>query len=236
MITPLVSAVIPVKNGERYLSYAIESIMKNDYHPIEIIVVNDHSDDRTVEVARSFPKVRCLLNKGHGASNAYNTGIEAANGELIAFNAHDDLWTPEKLRVQVAYMMEHPEIQYTISRMKLFLEPGSTPPSGFKKHLLEGDHVGKLLETLMARKSLFERIGKFDPDVAISMDADWYARASDQQITMAIIPEVLLYRRVHNSNLSLSVTANNKGYNEEMLSILKRSVARKKQICWTRDS
>ncbi len=229
MNTPLVSAIIPVKNGAQYLSAAIESIVQNDYAPLEIIVVYDHSVDRTVEVAQSFQNVRCIPNKGHGASCAYNTGIEAANGDLIAFNAHDDLWTPDKLRVQVAYMMAHPEVQYTITRMKLFLEPGSTPPLGFKQHLLEGDHVGKLLETLIARKPLFERIGKFNPDIEISMDADWYAMASDQNISMAIIPNVLLYRRVHNSNLSLSVTANGKRYNEEMLTILKRSVARKKQ-------
>jgi glycosyltransferase involved in cell wall biosynthesis len=227
MTNPLVSVVIPTKNSERYLASAIESVIRTDYTPMEIIVVDGQSVDKTAEIARSFEVVRYIRQHNHGLSNAYNIGIDAARGELIAFQASDDLWTRDKLSTQVNYMLNHPEIQYTIARVKFFLEPGIPSPPGFRQELLEGDHVGRILETLVVRKSLFEVVGKFDPDITISMDVDWYARANDNDIPMAVLPQVLLYRRVHDSNHSLNVSVNNQNFNTEMLKILKRSVKRK---------
>jgi hypothetical protein len=131
---------------------------------------------------------------------------------------------PTKLSLQVNYLMDHPEIQYTIAMVKFFLEPGHNVPPGFKQELLRGRHVGKIMETLVARKSLFEVIGRFDDGMALAEDADWYARANDQKIPMAIIPEVLLHKRVHNANASSDAQTSNR----ELLKALKRSIERKK--------
>ncbi len=224
---PLVSIVIPVKNGELFLAHALDSVVAQTYKNYEIVVVDGQSVDRTAEVAKSYEAVRYIYQTSHGLSHAYNIGIDAARGELIAFLAHDDKWTPDKLSVQVNYLMNHPDIQYTIARVKFFLEPGFPTPPGFRKELLENDHVGRILETLVARKSIFDVLGKFDPVVAISMDVDWYSRANDSNVPMAILSEVLLYRRVHDTNNSLQVEINNQRYNEEMLKLLRRSVRRK---------
>jgi glycosyltransferase involved in cell wall biosynthesis len=222
-----VSVIIPVKNGERFLASALDSVVAQTYRHYEIIVVDGQSADRTAEIAKSYEAVRYICQTGHGLSHAYNIGIDAARGEFIAFLAHDDILTPGKLSVQVDYLMDHPVIQYTIARVKFFLEPGFPVPPGFRKELLENDHVGRILETLVARKSLFDVIGKFDPEVAISMDVDWFVRANDRDVSMAILPQVLLYRRVHDANTSLQVEINNQRYNEEMLKLLRRSVRRK---------
>jgi glycosyltransferase involved in cell wall biosynthesis len=141
MTNPLVSVVIPTKNSERFLASAIESVIKTNYTPMEIIVVDGHSADKTEEIARSFDGVQFILQHNQGLSNAYNIGIDAAAGKLIAFHASDDLWTPDKLDVQVSYLLEHLDVQYTIARVKFFLEPGYSPPPGFKHELLKGDHV-----------------------------------------------------------------------------------------------
>jgi glycosyltransferase involved in cell wall biosynthesis len=218
---------MPVKNGERFLTSALDSVEAQTYKQYEIIVVDGQSVDRTAEIAKSYEAVRYICQTGHGLSNAYNVGIDAARGELIAFLAHDDVWTPDKLSIQVEYLMNHPEVQYTIARVKFFLEPGFPLPPGFRKGLLENDHVGRILETLVTRKSLFDVIGKFDPHVAISMDVDWFSRASDSNVPMAVLSEVLLNRRVHDTNTSLQAEINNQGYNEEMLKLLRRSVRRK---------
>src|SRR5262249_22633073 len=105
-----------------------------------------------------------------------------------------------------------------------FLEPGNAVPPGFKKELLEGEHVGKIMETLVARKTLFAAIGGFDGGMALAEDADWYARANDHKVSMAIIPHVLLHKRVHNGNASSDAQTSNR----ELLKAMKRSIERKK--------
>lgn len=222
-----VSVIIPVKNGERFLRSALDSVVSQTYRNYEIIVVDGESSDKTAEIAQSYASVRYIYQTVHGLSHAYNMGIRAARGEFIAFLAHDDVWTSDKLSVQVEYLMTHADIQYTIARVKFFLEPGFPSPLGFRKELLKDDHVGRILETLVVRKSLFDVIGNFDTEVAISMDVDWFVRTNDRGVRMAVIPHVLLHRRVHDANTSLQFEVNSRRYDEEMLKLLRRSVHRK---------
>jgi glycosyltransferase involved in cell wall biosynthesis len=219
-----VSVIVAVQNGERYLAAALDSIAAQTYPPAEVIVVDGHSVDRTTEIAQSFAQVRLIAQTAHGVADAYNIGIEAARGELVAFLSHDDLWTPNKLSVQVNYLGEHPVIQYTIARMKYFLEPGVALPLGFRSDLLENEHVGYMMETLVARRSLFEHIGLYDTRLPIGEDVDWFARAHDSRIPMAVLPDVLLYKRVHDENISLhpSITWH------YMFNLLKQSIDRKR--------
>ena len=226
MNAPLVSVIIPVKNGERILPLALNSVLAQDYQPLEIIVVNDHSTDRTAEIARSFAYVQVLSPTGKGVASVWNDGIAAAKGELVAFLSHDDLWTPDKLRLQVHYLLEHPEIHYVIARVQFFIEPGCAIPSGFRKELLEQDHVGRVPETLVARKRLFDTIGKFDPRLSTAEDVDWFARAHDCGVPMAVIPKVLLHKRIHDTNISLNVPENNRN----LLQALKQSIDRKRAM------
>ena len=223
---PLVSVIIAVKNGERFLAAAIESVLAQDYAPYEIIVVDGHSVDATTAIAKSYPCVRLIAQVEQGVADAYNVGIDAARGELIAFLSHDDLWTPNKLSAQVDYMLCHPEIQYAITQVRFFLEPGLTLPAGFRKELLVEDHVGLMMETLMARKACFDLIGGFDPCYSSSEDADWFARASDQQVPWGVVPQVLLRKRVHDANLTFT---DPKSF-RNMFRILKRSIERKRSL------
>jgi glycosyltransferase involved in cell wall biosynthesis len=224
MTRPLVSVVIAVKDGERFLASAISSVLEQDYQPFEIIVIDGQSVDNTAPIAKSFEEVRYICQVNQGIADAYNVGVEAARGEFIAFLSHDDLWTPDKLDVQVNYMLNRPGIQYTVARVKFFLEPGCSIPPGFRRELLEGDHVGRIMETLVARRPLFDAIGKFDPQLTISEDADWFARASDHKVPTAVIPQVLLWKRVHDTNASLDVDLGHR----DLLKALRRSVTRKR--------
>jgi len=153
---PLVSVIMAVRNGERFLAQAIESVLNSDYRPIEILIVDGQSEDKTEEIARSFPLLRYICQPNTGISEAYNLGIKEAKGEFVAFNSHDDVWTRDKLRLQVDYLMRHPEIQYVTAQAKFFLEKGCDIPSGFRRELLEGPHVCHIMETLVVRKSLFQ--------------------------------------------------------------------------------
>src|SRR5262249_34206604 len=119
---PLVSVVMIVRNGERFLASAIRSVLAQDYRPLDVVVGDGQSTDSTVAVAARFPDVRLILQEGRGVADAYNVGIAAARGELVAFLSHDDLWTPDKVSTQVALLQAQPAIQYCVARAKFFLE------------------------------------------------------------------------------------------------------------------
>ena len=225
MTYPLVSCIVIVKNGERYLASALQSILDQDYRPIEMIVVDGQSSDRTVEIARSYPEVQFIVQKRPGSAEAYNLGIQTASGEFVAFLSHDDLWTSDKLTTQVTYMMQNPELQYTISRTEFFLEEGCPVPARFKVNLLQGDHVLYGMETLVARKHLFEQIGGLSPEFHFANDTDWFKRARDLKVKMAIIQKVLLRKRIHESNTTIYCSE----LTTELLHIARRSLSRQKQ-------
>src|SRR4029079_2498347 len=105
---PLVSVIVPVYNGERYLREALESVFAQTYRAIEVIVVDDGSPDDSGTIGQSFPEVRYIHQTNQGVAAARNNGIEAARGEFFAFLDQDDLWVPEKLNVQVEYFLGHP--------------------------------------------------------------------------------------------------------------------------------
>lgn len=225
---PLVSVIIPVKNGERFLAVAINSVLEQNYKRYELIVVDGKSTDCTAIIAKSFEGVHYVRQIDEGFGNALNAGIDAAAGEFIAFTSFDDLWVKDKLSLQVSYLMQHPEVQYTITKVRYFLEEGDVVPPGFRRELLASDHSGYMPETLMVRKSLFDRIGNFCSDMKMSADVDWFARAKDLHIPMALVPEVLVYKRVHSANSTL--TPNNVlTSNHELLQSLKNSIDRQKQ-------
>lgn len=222
----LVSVIIPVYNGERYLAEAIESVLVQTQKPDEIIVVDGESQDNTEKVARSYRQVYYICDSTRGLANARNRGIDVCQGEFIAFLDHDDRWTPNKLKVQVEHLINNPKIQYVNALVKLFLEPGCALRIGYTEKSLNRAMVGRTPGTLVARKSVFDRIGRFSPDFVIGCDVEWFTRAKDNNIPMAIIPKVLLYKRLHNNNLSGSVHVNR----QELFKILKKSIGYQRKM------
>jgi glycosyltransferase involved in cell wall biosynthesis len=109
---PLVSIIVPVRNGERFIRRTLESALTQTYHPIEIIVVDDGSTDRTaaiVEALASYDKRCNLFRRPHsGVSASRNFGVSQARGTLIAPLDADDLWHPQKIARQVAVMQSSP--------------------------------------------------------------------------------------------------------------------------------
>jgi len=223
---PLVSVIVPVLNGDRFLDQALQSIFNQSYRNFEIILVDGNSTDDTKAIAISYPEINYICQTNQGIANAHNIGIEAAKGEFIAFLSHDDLWTTDKLTTQINNLLEHAHLQYTIARVKFFLEAGHSIPKGFRPNLLEGDHIAYGLESLVVRKDLFQIVGNFSSEFSIAIDVDWYARAKDSQVEMSIINKVLLHKRIHNSNTSLNIEVNN----QNLLKLLSHSIKRKRDI------
>ena len=107
MKLPLVSIIIPVYNGSKYLGEAIDSALRQTYKNIEIVVVNDGSTDngKTESVAKSYgDKIRYFSKPNGGVSSALNYAIKESKGEYISWVSHDDLIYPNKIEAQIEYL------------------------------------------------------------------------------------------------------------------------------------
>jgi len=221
---PLVSIIIPVYNGARYLRAALESVFAQTYRPFEVIVVDDGSVDDSGVIAQSFPEVRYIRQENQGVAAARNNGIDLARGEFFAFLDQDDLWTPEKLRLQIGHLLSHPDLGYTLTHQQFFLDPGATLPAWFRKELLASVHPGWVLGTLVVRRAMFETVGNFATGYTAANDSDWFFRAKAARIPMAVVPELLLLKRIHGANDS----GRSKEILSELLKVVKTSLDRQR--------
>lgn len=197
---PLVSAIIPVHNGERYLREAIESILAQTYRPIELVVVDDGSVDRSAAICQRFAGIRYVYQPRAGAAAARNRGVNAATGALLSFLDADDLWVREKLVRQVAALEAAPDMDMVLSHVRQFHSPELDPQA---KARIAGDgavlagHVG----TLLIRRPSFLRVGPFTTEWRVGEFIDWFARATELGLRQVTLPEVTLLRRLHTRNM-----------------------------------
>lgn len=222
---PLVSIILCVRNGEDYLRESIESVLGQSYTSWELIVIDGGSEDESAAIARSYPGVRCIPQTGTGIPNAYNQGVATANGDLLAWISHDDIWLPEKLIQQVAAMQDNPAAAYCNCHVQHFLQPGSEIPLGFRPELLESHQPAFIMETLLARRSAFEQVGLFDESYVVAEDVDWFSRARAIDLPYIMLPSTLVRKRVHGSNASLTTPDHDK----LMMRLVKASLERKKR-------
>jgi glycosyltransferase involved in cell wall biosynthesis len=203
MSDPTVSVVMAVLDAEPFLRESLDSVVFQR-HPVEIVVVDGGSKDGSAEIASSYEEVRLVEQRGRGLGNAWNEGIAASSGELIAFLDSDDRWLPGKLDAQIARLEADQGLAGVIGMVRFFLEAGEPLPSGFRPHLLQGEHVGQMPGALLARRRTFERVGVFEESYRIAVDVDWFARLKDAGLGLGMIPELVLEKRVHGSSLSHS--------------------------------
>ena len=222
----LVSVIIPVYNGARYLREALESVFAQTYRPFEVIVVDDGSSDDSGKIAQSFPDVRYIHQANQGVAAARNNGIEAARGEFLAFIDQDDLWTPEKLKLQIACLLNNPDLGYTLTQQRFFLDPGAALPGWFRKELLNSVHTGWVLGTLVVRRAVFDTVGNFATGYTAASDGDWFFRAKAAGISMEVVPELLLLKRIHGANES----AHAKEVLSELRKVVKSSLDRQRSV------
>jgi glycosyltransferase involved in cell wall biosynthesis len=221
----LVSIIIPVYNGEKYLAQALESVAAQDYAPLEVIVVDDGSTDGTAQIAQSRAGVRYTYQANQGSGSARNTGLAAATGDFIAFLDADDLWLPGKLHAQMEYLLEHPDVGFVLANMESFLEPGTTWPAGLNQAYYAQRPVAYLPSALVCRRRVFDKVGLFDAQFRTGEDSDWFFRARDAGVPMAVVPHVLIRRRIHSGNL----TQQTRDVSANLLKLVRASVDRKRR-------
>lgn len=192
---PLVSVVVPVYNGDRFLAETLQSILDQDYEPLEVIVVDDGSTDSSSEVAQSLP-VRYHYQDNAGPCVARNAGASMADGDFISFCDADDLFLPGRLRKQVAHLLDRSDLGCVLVRAGVFTESGVAMP----EWLPEEEQV--TWEAALVRRSVFESVGGFDPAYAPSEGFEWLARLKDAGYGIDVLPETLAGRRIHDRNIA----------------------------------
>ena len=199
-----ISVIIPVYNCDRYLGEAIESVLKQTYQPSEIIIIDDGSTDKSAEVAKSFGDlIKYELQENGGAATARNRGTELATGDYFAFLDADDLWTENKLKLQIEAFNKNPQLDMVFGYVEQFHSPEL--PDNIKSKIycpsgsMKGHHVG----TMMIKRDALFRIGKFDENLNIADFIDWYLKATQAGLQSFMLPEVLLKRRLHDTNMSI---------------------------------
>jgi glycosyltransferase involved in cell wall biosynthesis len=226
---PSVSVVIPVLDGERFLAQAIVTALEQTHRPLETIVVDDGSSDRSAEIAEELG-VLVLRRPHRGVSAARNAGIAAARGQLVALLDADDRWPADRLAVQVDRLRRRPELGFVLGRARILLEPGTPRPEWFTDDLDAGESM-LALATILARREVFDRIGGFDESTEICEDLEWLARARDAGIPYDVLDDVVLEYRFHGANSGLS---RRRDLERGVLRTLRRSIARKRRMAASR--
>ncbi|AGY60245.1 glycosyltransferase family 2 protein [Gloeobacter kilaueensis] len=219
---PKVSVIVPVYNVEPYVAAALHSVLDQTYRDFEVIVVDDASPDRSVEICRSFrdPRLRIVQQANRGLAGARNTGIRHARGEYLAFLDSDDLWAATKLQKHVAHLDSHPEVGLSFSR-SAFIDGAGQPLNYYQMprlsgidaaHLLCRNPVGNGSAPVIRRQTLAdiaypgEREGEpcyFDEQFRQSEDIECWVRIALQTgWQIEGIPEALTFYRVNAGGLS----------------------------------
>jgi glycosyltransferase involved in cell wall biosynthesis len=215
---PDVSVVLPAYNVREHIGEAIDSVLAQGIEAMEIIVVDDGSHDGTADfVAEHYPAVRLYRKANGGAATARNLGMQQARGRYVAFLDADDVWLPGKLRIQLGYLEQHPDLRLVCGGFSFWLPDDSgsfTDPAAAYPAITtaapEPEHSGwlyhKLLlanfvwtSTVVMRRSLIEEIGLYDESLRLGQDYDYWLRASRVTPIHRLGGVMALYRKHDNS-------------------------------------
>jgi glycosyltransferase involved in cell wall biosynthesis len=226
---PLISCIVPVFNAQRYLPETLHSILAQTYRRTEIIVADDGSTDGTAEqVAGYGSRIRYVRQPNAGPAAARNLGLNIARGEFVAFLDQDDLWHPEKLARQLDRFDARHELDISITHVRLFwVSALRAEEARFRGHRITGDLPGYITGTLLARRELFQSVGLFNPVLRYGDAMDWFVRAAERSAASELLPDALLYHRVHQNNLSRRESSASRN---EFLHILKATLDRRRSL------
>jgi glycosyltransferase involved in cell wall biosynthesis len=212
-----IDVVIPVYNGAQYIRECVASVLSQTLKPYRVIVVDDGSTDNTVETVNALiesdPTVTLhRLGRNCGVSAARNVGVGLSDAPFVAFVDADDIWTPNKLALQLGvFKSGNRQIGFVHSAVFFIDEAGDRRPPGrgFSPHLLRGNVFSKLLRegnvltgsasSVMIKRAVLDKAGGFDDQLYFGEDWDvWLRLAAISEADYT--PEAVVGIRVHPSS------------------------------------
>jgi len=232
MNRPLLSVIIPAYNGEAFLTEAVDSIHRQNYDPLEIIIVDDGSTDDTARIAESFKDdVRYIYQAHHGRPAAgRNRGVKESAGEVIGFLDQDDLWPANKLDLQIPHMVDESSLDVILGHTQmLHLSNQVDGKRTFAAMSKPVDYM--LLSSALFKKPVFGKVGLFDESLAyFGDDLDWFIRAREKGVSVRQLEDVTLFWRIHETNTSHNpvIRDHARGYDRALTEVIKKSLDRRR--------
>lgn len=227
---PLISVVIPVYNGEKTIRETIESVLNQTFSDFELIVINDGSQDSTLEIVSTIqdPRIKVFSYPNAGLSASRNRGIQLASGEYIALIDADDLWTPDKLEAQLTALQANPQAAVAYSWTDFINESNQFLRRGCYVSV-NGDIYANLLvvnfvengSNPLIRKQAFTEVGSFDKSLGNAADWDMWLRLAARYHFVAVpLPQVLYRQSSQSMSSKIDLLAS------ECLKVIERGYAR----------
>lgn len=210
MAEPKVSVVIPTYNHAHYVTMAVESVLRQDYGNLEVLVIDDGSTDETQQKLRPyFSRIRYFYKKNGGTPNALNYGLARAEGEYICWLSADDLFLGRKISKQVELMARHPEMGFSYTAFTVIDGNGvqqyavDSPYYPEKKDLVRQLAKGCFINgsSVMMRRVAMEKVGFFDEGLPQAHDYDLWVRFL-RHYDCGYLRDYLLAYRWHGENMS----------------------------------
>jgi glycosyltransferase involved in cell wall biosynthesis len=218
---PLISVIIPVYNGKDFIQDAIQSVLDQKYPNLEILVIDDGSTDQTREkIDGCSDHVTYIHQTNQGPGSARNTGLKLAKGEIIGFLDADDLWPNSRLMKLKDRIDQDSSIEVVLGHTLSKELPGV---SGTPKNLLR-PHILPVFGCGLFKRSIFDKVGFIDPALRYSEDQDWFLRAKEAKISMAILKDIVLIRQLHKNNMTSGTNWQDTG----ILEAVRKSLERRK--------
>lgn len=224
---PLVTVVIPAYNAAPYIGEAIDTVRAQTYRWIQVIVIDDGSNDGTGDVVRRFgPSIRYVRQRRGGTGAARNLGVAMAGGSFLAFLDADDRYPPQRIARQIAAFDDDPELQVVYGHVREFVSPDLEPGRAARLRRPASRAPGLISTAMLARPEVFSRVGPFAEHLTIGVDLDWYARMAESGLRTHMLPDIVLERRLHSNNSGLRERASRTHYVE----VLKAALDRRREV------
>lgn len=207
-IMPLISVIIPVYNGERTIKETVKSVLDQSFTDLEIILINDGSQDGTLEVVYSIKdsRLKVFSFENAGVAVSRNRGVERACGEYIAFLDADDLWTQDKLAAQLTALQHNPQAAVAYSLVDYIDEMGDFLHHGHRIKINGNAYQQMLVENLLEngsnpliRREAIIEVGGFDGSLTPAEDWDMWLRLAAGYEFVAVPCPQILYRTLSRS-------------------------------------
>ncbi|MBD2305937.1 glycosyltransferase [Chroococcidiopsis sp. FACHB-1243] len=200
---PTISVIVPAYNSQNTILETIASIQKQTFTDFELIVIDDGSSDRTLELIQTVrdPRIQVASYENGGVSVARNRGISLSTGEYITFIDADDLWTPDKLELQLAALQQHPAAGVAYS-WTCFMDRQGKFFHDDRPIYFEGNVYAELLKTNfllsgsnpLIRRTALADVGEFDPSLTHAEEWDLYLRLA-AKYDFVVVPKTQIFYR-----------------------------------------
>lgn len=225
------SVIIPAFNAEATIAETLDSLQAQSILPEEIILVDDGSRDRTVEIASSHPSAPKVLRQANsGAAAASNTGVERAQADWVAFLDADDLASPERFALQQKALIKADEGAIILGQVQPFLCPSVDPQRAAHLQIGLDRTDGWLPGCMMMRREDFLRLGGFDTTFRHGHFVDFAGRARADGFHFVMLDKIVLHRRIRPNTLGARTRDKNDPLTQDFLAIARKAILRKRAV------